>query len=346
MNYFLRHAVVDGVPIKVQPIEEWEAAGWCPVDVVVDESMELPVEQQGFVLGYNHELNKSGYGTEDLFLSPRLAGAVWHTMSSILRPGDGVAIQGCERPWARAIRAAAAMRHARPLFIEPFCLKMPDEDMPWLISTLPILGNALDESIVSKLILHDSMDPEYDQWLAGNSTKYDQARARKLSLEAFGAYERRNSETFDTFFVGQIYRDSAYLLVEKPWGSVVDACITEAIANPNKRYVYKPHVFCQEFAREHEEANLQLIADLGNVSILFDDIHDIAVLSREICVVSSSVGLERGLRGDMVRWLSNHPYSRIDTNSHEARWRAFSFFRAMTATNVEQKRDLIKRMLR
>jgi capsule polysaccharide export protein KpsC/LpsZ len=88
---------------------------------------------------------------------------------------------------------------------------------------------------------------------------------------------------------------------------------------PNYKIVYKPHPFRAGFIKTMGAIKKELF-ELPNIFITADNIHEIFPKIGEVYTINSSVGIDAGLRGKKVHWMSKTPFSEFDLTKRENRY--------------------------
>jgi hypothetical protein len=102
---------------------------------------------------------------------------------------------------------------------------------------------------------------------------------------------------------------------------------------PNYKIVYKPHPFRAGFIKTMGAIKKELF-ELPNIFITADNIHEIFPKIGEVYTINSSVGIDAGLRGKKVHWMSKTPFSEFDLTKRENR---YAFIHAARKISTHKK---------
>jgi len=114
-----------------------------------------------------------------------------------------------------------------------------------------------------------------------------------------------------------------------------DEEMTIALAKkyPYCKIVYKPHPFRAGFIEKMGEIK-QEIFELPNVFITADNIHEILPKIGEVYTINSTVGIDAGLHGKKVHWMSKTPFAELDLTKKENR---YAFIHAARQISTHKK---------
>ena len=114
-----------------------------------------------------------------------------------------------------------------------------------------------------------------------------------------------------------------------------DEQMTIALAkkNPNSMIVYKPHPFRASFIKMMGPIQKELF-ELPNIFITADNLHEIFPKIGEVYTINSSVGIDAGLRGKRVHWMSKTPLAEFDLSKKENR---YAFIHAARKISTHKK---------
>lgn len=114
-----------------------------------------------------------------------------------------------------------------------------------------------------------------------------------------------------------------------------DEEMTIALAKkyPYYKILYKPHPFRIDAVKKMGEIKKEIF-ELPNIFITVNNINEILPKIGEVYTINSVVGLDAGLHGKKVHWMSKTPYAEIDLTKKENR---YSFIHAARKISTHKK---------